>query len=362
MEKEFGDNANHAKGHRVEFKQSKKEFHPDTYLFPLARACDGTRQDICLEGAPAVLMNLPFYLQYLHWQISAAGGKSDAILQTNLYIMLRSTEVVALLHILSILHISICLPTRWLAGNSHELSKFNFGYYDMGKALDSMEAAFESILDDGELIVDEDFMMNNLFLDLSETIDPFKEYLEYVFEEKRSIVGSSGDKVLPWDLLCAELFYPSRADVVQTLKLCSELAIIAAATFLAEFRDTAKATHNYLSSISGKYSLSVITEEERQVGFRKEASNSISESNFASATQSLKTYGTIRLDSAAAEGHACTNNTFGRSHENIDDSKRGKKFVVKRGLLHDLVPELITSLFHAAKKRLQNRGSNMIMH
>ena len=83
--------------------------------------------------------------------------------------------------------------------------------------------------------MDEDFMMNKLLLDLSETIDPFKEYLEYMFEEKMSIVGSSGDKVLPWDLLCAELFYPSQADVVQTLKLCSELAIIAAATFLAEF-------------------------------------------------------------------------------------------------------------------------------
>ena len=133
MEKEFGDNVNYEKGHGAELKQWKKEFHPDAYLFPLARACGGTRQDICLEGAPAVLMNLPFYLQYLHWQISAAGGKSDAILQTKLYIMLRLTKVVALLHVLSILHISVCLPTRWLAGNSHELSKFNFGYYNMGK-------------------------------------------------------------------------------------------------------------------------------------------------------------------------------------------------------------------------------------
>ena len=67
-------------------------------------------------------------------------------------------------------------------------------------------------------------------------------------------------------------------------------------------------------------------------------------------TQSLKTYGTIRLDSAAAEGHARTNNTFGRGHENIDDSKRGKNLVVKQGLLHNLVPELITSLFYAAKR------------
>ena len=83
-EKEIGENANYAKGHGAEFAQWMKEFHADEYIFPLARACGGTRQDICLEGAPAVLMNLPYYLQYLHWRISAAGGKSDAILQMKL--------------------------------------------------------------------------------------------------------------------------------------------------------------------------------------------------------------------------------------------------------------------------------------
>ncbi len=88
VEKEFGENANYAKGHGAEFTQWMKEYHTDEYLFPLARACGGTRQDICLEGAPVVLTNLPYYLQYLHWRISAAGGKSDAILQTKLFIML----------------------------------------------------------------------------------------------------------------------------------------------------------------------------------------------------------------------------------------------------------------------------------
>ena len=50
----------------------------------------------------------------------------------------------------------------------------------MGKALDAMEKAFEQILDNGELIFDEDFMMNQMFVELSETIDPFKRYLEFM--------------------------------------------------------------------------------------------------------------------------------------------------------------------------------------
>jgi hypothetical protein len=91
--------------------------------------------------------------------------------------------------------------------------------------------------------------------------------------------------------------------------------------------------------------LATISEEQRKAGFKKEASN-----NFASATQALKTYGTIRLDSAAAEGHAHTNNTFGRAHENFINSGKNGNSEIKQGLLHQLEPELITSLFHAAKK------------
>jgi hypothetical protein len=118
---------------------------------------------------------------------------------------------------------------------------------------------------------------------------------------------------------------------------------------LPSFKTQAR-LHNYLSSISEKYSLATISEEQRQAGYKKEASNSISESNFASATLALKTYGTICLDSAAAEGHAHTNNSFGRAHENFINSGKNGNSEIKRGLLHQLEPELITSLFHVAKR------------
>ena len=85
---------------------------------------------------------------------------------------------------MSILHIAICLPARWLAGKTHELKDYNFGYYDMGKALDLMERAFESILNNGCLIYDQDFMMDSIFAKISKTVDPFREYLNYMWEEK----------------------------------------------------------------------------------------------------------------------------------------------------------------------------------
>ena len=42
----------------------------------------------------------------------------------------------------------------------------------MGMALDAMEAAFQEIVDNGELLFDEDFMMN-IFSEISNAVDPF---------------------------------------------------------------------------------------------------------------------------------------------------------------------------------------------
>ena len=107
----------------------KNEFHLTTYLYPLVRACGGTRQDLSVEGAPSILMNLPLYLQFPNWRMGACGTAGDGILATNLYIYLRSVEVVALFRVLSILHILICMPVRWLASKTAELSDYDFGIW-----------------------------------------------------------------------------------------------------------------------------------------------------------------------------------------------------------------------------------------
>jgi hypothetical protein len=212
-----------------------------------------------------------------------------------------------------------------LAGKSQDLAEYNFGYYDMGLALDLMETAFESIIDAPELILDEDFMMG-IFSKISEKVDPFQAYLSYMFEEKLSpnISRSTSidDKVLPFDQIRAAVFYPDRVDIIQTEKLCKEIGVDAASAFLVEFRDERKATSKHLSSIGGEYSMEMISENDRKAGLGKEASNSISESVHAAATQSLKTYGTIRLDHAAAEGIARFNKYFHRDHEKYVKAKR----------------------------------------
>ena len=97
-----------------------KDCHPGIYLYALARACGGTRQDGDTEGAIPVLMNLPIYLQFIAWRYQCGGG--DGILEKSVFFWLRSVKFVACLRILSVIQLCVVLPLRWLHGNCHKLS------------------------------------------------------------------------------------------------------------------------------------------------------------------------------------------------------------------------------------------------
>ena len=197
----------------------------------------------------------------------------------------------------------------------------------MGIVVDLIEKAMISVSEDGELLLDEDFMMN-IFSDKEDCVDPFADYITHLFEEKQSN-GVSGsrrkeDKVLPFDLLRAELFYPTRAENRQTHDMCCRLAVEIATTILMELRDLEKATHKYLTSAEGMYSSGKITETDRRACMNMMAHNSISESNHASSTAGLKVGGTIRLDHSCGEGQTRANNDFGHGHLVLVTGKKKK--------------------------------------
>ena len=183
-------------------------YHPTAYIYPVVRACSSARQDLGVEGVSAVLMNLPLYLVFLNWWLSIGIG-SDCILQRKFLDVLRSTEMVPVLCVLSILHIPVCLSTRWLAGNTKHLAEFNFGHHNMGTMLVLMEAHVEVIADDGTLMVNEDYMMD-MFLTIADMVNPFNIYLQFMFTGKLSkpvgVCKSVDNKVLLYHELHAELF------------------------------------------------------------------------------------------------------------------------------------------------------------
>ena len=351
VEKYFGGNANYAKGKGAEFMHWMRHKYPRAYLYAVSWACGGSRQDIGVEGAVAVLMNVPYYLEFLIWRFKC--GHTNGILERNLYMLLRSVEMISLLRVLSILHISVCMPLRWLAGNCGELGEYGFGVADMATVVDLLDKAFFEIVADGEKLLDEDFMMG-IFDSLKLKLPPLQEYLDYMFEGSKGCLVDSRrevDKVLPWDILRCELFYPTRRDIVQTLPASIELASEAAQVFRREFRDEKKATHKYLSEIEGERSMRNISSKEKEAGLGVAASNCVSERGHGASTADLQTFGTIDLQHMAARGQTQDNNDFGREVELIVGGRRAKKEKETRGIggYHLMVAELQRTLILSAK-------------
>lgn len=279
IDKEFSLPANYPKGHGDMFKHWLRMYHPEALLVPVERTA-GSRQDLACEGAAAVywnrrlvsvskqsiiasilLIHFDNLRYYVEWLDECLRTVKDNILQENLFIVLTSVEMIALCRVMAILHYKICMPLRWLAGNTHFLGQtgYDWSARSMGKAIDSLERALEHIELDGKLYLDEDFM-NEIFDDIyvdddgnAAPLAPLKDAMGYTMEEKQS-ERLDGSKVLSFDLLNAELFYPERDENKATTALVEAMAREVAECMLTELRDTSKATSDYVSSIGGKFS------------------------------------------------------------------------------------------------------------
>ena len=188
VDKEFSLPANYPKGHGDFFKHWLKQYHPGALLVPVTRA-SGSRQDLAVEGAAAVYWNRKYYVEFLDENLRAHG--KDNILQENLFIVLTSMEMIALCRVMAVFHFTICMPMRWLAGNTHHLGQtgYNWSSLSMGRAIDALHDAAVEIEKDGSKFLDEDFM-NDIFSKLYVDEDgnegelgPLTDYMTHMFGE-----------------------------------------------------------------------------------------------------------------------------------------------------------------------------------
>ena len=83
-------------------------YHPGTLLLPVERSSE-SRQDLTVEGAGAVYMNRSYYVNFLDECLTA---NNNNILQTNLFIVLTSSQMIAMSRVYAIFYVAICLPMR----------------------------------------------------------------------------------------------------------------------------------------------------------------------------------------------------------------------------------------------------------
>ena len=289
VDKEFSLSANYPKGHGELFLEWMRQHHPGELLLHVERA-SGSRQDICTEGSMAIIMNYPYYVEFLDTMLRRPlkANQKPSILQQNLFVALTSSELISLVRLLSILHISVCIPMRWFAGKTHELSTYNWGPMSMGRTLDTLESKMQEISSKPTLILDEKFMMG-IFDEFSNELPPFKEYLCLLFEKKQmSVVArKSGTKVVHFDHLRRQLFSPARKTDRDTSHRVTELAKTAADAVLAELHDEHKATWKYLSASGSEYCWDKCTEERKKALIGNKATNDEAEGALGGATAQL---------------------------------------------------------------------------
>ena len=120
-----------------------------------------------------ILMNIPIFLAFLRWRYECSKG--EGILEKNQALIFTCVELIAQLRVLTIYQIAVVIPHRWLAACCGELSEWGFGVADMAETVDLLDKAFEAIIANPELFLDDDHMMN-IFKAIAERIPPFKKY------------------------------------------------------------------------------------------------------------------------------------------------------------------------------------------
>ena len=283
----------------------------------------------------AVYMNYQYYVEFLDMMLRkhrcCNSNKKASLLQQNLFVALTSEEMIALSRLLSILHISVCMPFRWLAGKTHELKAygldFGWGAMSMSRVIDTLYEKMTKLYESLSLILDDDFMMN-IFSEYLQELPPFEEYWKLTFEKKQmSVVARSrkdGTKIVHMAKLRIELFTPTTPTNIKTANMVVRLGETASKTIINELMDTSKATYKYTNQSKSKYSYNHCGDDKKKAMLGIRATNDEAESSLGGATAQVQEYGRINISSAAAISDM-NQNKYLQQERNPPRKKEGAK-------------------------------------
>ena len=114
----------------------------------------------------------------------------------------------ALARFCAIIHTTIYLTTLWLTCNDPIIDGYNWSVQSMGRMVDDLETALETIGEEGDLIMEEEFMMI-IFQGIMDELPPFEKYWTNMFQNKyMPVVGECQSKVFPFYRMRNEIFLP----------------------------------------------------------------------------------------------------------------------------------------------------------
>ena len=100
VDKELSLTTNYPKGHRESVRKWIDTHHTGAILLHVEQAT-GSRQDLCVEEAGAIYWNQKYWIEFLDGRLRTPG---DNISQENLFVILSSCEMIALVRVCVIIH------------------------------------------------------------------------------------------------------------------------------------------------------------------------------------------------------------------------------------------------------------------
>lgn len=267
--------------------------------------------------------------------------------------------MIAIIRLLAIMHLTIVLPWRWIVAKTHTLGDQDWSERDMNRVYDLFYAAMAQVVADGSKWLDQEFMMS-IFDEVVDELPEFEQYLEDFYNSKSNLAAGSkkkDDAKTVVKEVIAELFYPTRKEVIETHDMCCTLAEKMAARAMLELTNPNKAASKFVSAADGIHSVNNVSDAEREAMKNHKANTSDSESIHAMLTSFLEGGGKVNLDYAAGQGQSRFNDDFGRKDElaELVSGRRSKKTEEEgegatSGTYHTLPDELKRSLIATAKK------------
>ena len=147
--KELSLTANYSKGNGERFRAWMIKKYPKEYLIHSEHTSGSRRHLICM-GSMAIFKKCVPNIEFLDEQLHVCGN--NHILQQNFFNILSSLEIIATSRLFSILGVSICMPVRWLAGNTHKVALHNCGARSIGREFDILHTVLNNILYDIRII------------------------------------------------------------------------------------------------------------------------------------------------------------------------------------------------------------------
>jgi hypothetical protein len=121
IDKEYNGTANSSKRHGDNCEDYRKILHPGEVQIPITHILGGNCHDVSFEACISNYFHRHEIVEWLLYCLALPENKN--ILQRALFTLLTSVEMIAQLRIGAIFFISIIVPMRWLAGNTHLLAQ-----------------------------------------------------------------------------------------------------------------------------------------------------------------------------------------------------------------------------------------------